>query len=187
VLAVRARQGTFGFAGLDQYALPVNGIGLYTHDWGRTSRARAACGTDTNRSAPCTTDTEEVLVRHGIVVSAIPGSGDIPEDTRVLLGRDAGADALRALVLGDHLVVNTLLTAGTVPPFEFAIGSFRIHSDGQQLSGLDAVTLALRTGAGVSAPGIGRGRRKRSGVGTGRTRLFDAHPARRLRGRPLDP
>jgi len=151
----RTAEGTFGIEGLNQYALPVNGIGLYNHDWGTTSRARAVCGTDTNRSAPCTTDTEEVVVRHGVVVSesAGPGSGDIPQDTTALLGREAGADALRALVPGDHVVVTTKLTDGTAPPFEFAIGGFRILSGGRQLSGLDAVTLAPRTGAGVSADG----------------------------------
>jgi hypothetical protein len=52
--AARSPKVTFDVEGLNQYALPVNGIGVYTDDWGAVSRARAACGTDTNRAADCT-------------------------------------------------------------------------------------------------------------------------------------
>ncbi|WP_027945410.1 phosphodiester glycosidase family protein [Amycolatopsis taiwanensis] len=148
-------RGTFAVDGLNQYALPVDGIGLYTHDWGTVSRARAACGTDTDRSAPCSANTAEVVVRQGHVVSQsdTPGAGDIPADTEVLLGRDGGADTLRALQPGDHVQIGTRMSARALPSFEFAVGGFRILSGGQPLPKLDAATLAPRTGAGVSADG----------------------------------
>jgi hypothetical protein len=151
----RTTRGTFDIEGLNQYALPVNGIGVYTHDWGEISRARAACGTDTNRAAACTTQTEEVVVRHGVVTAEAdtPGSGDIPPDTVVLLGREQGAAQLAALAPGDRVSVSTRLVAHDVPPFEFAVGGFPILAGGQPLSGLDAVTLAPRTAAGASADG----------------------------------
>jgi hypothetical protein len=153
--AVRSARGTRDIEGLNQYALPVDGIGEYTHDWGEVSRARAACGTDTNRSAGCSTDTEEVVIRHGVVTaeSETPGAGDIPADTVVLLGREKGADELETLDPGDRVLVGTRLVARQVPPFSFAVGGFPILADGRPLSDLDTVALAPRTAAGASADG----------------------------------
>ncbi|HKS45895.1 MAG TPA: hypothetical protein VJT49_12435 [Amycolatopsis sp.] len=104
----------------------MNGIGVDTHDWGEVSRApaapptathnlarhrtgsgpqRAACGTDADRNAPCTSETEEVVVRHGVVVleAETPGAGDIPAGNVVLVGRGAGAGELESLAPGDHV------------------------------------------------------------------------------------
>lgn len=153
--AVVSPNGVFDIEGLNQYALPVGGIGEYTSDWGEVSRARAACGTDTDRSAGCTTDTEEVVVRRGVVTaeSETPGAGPIPADTVVLLGREQGADELETLDPGDRVMVGARLVARQAPPFRFAVGGFPILSGGQPLTGLDAVTLAPRTAAGASADG----------------------------------
>lgn len=153
--AVVSPKGVFGLDGLNQYALPVGGIGEYTSDWGDVSRARAACGSDTDRSAGCTTDTEEVVVSHGVVTaeSETPGAGPIPPGTVVLFGREHGADELERLAPGDHVVVGGALVDRQAPPFRFAVGGFPILSGGRPLSGLDAVTLAPRTAAGASADG----------------------------------
>ncbi|KAA9149018.1 phosphodiester glycosidase family protein [Amycolatopsis acidicola] len=153
--AVSSARGRFGIEGLNQYALPVGGIGAYTHDWGEVSRARAACGTDTDRSAGCTTDIEEVVVRDGVVTaeSAAPGAGEIAPGTTVLLGREQGAAELRQLKVGDRVAVGTKLVAERAPSFEFAVGGFPILQGGQPLAGLDATTLAPRTAAGASADG----------------------------------
>jgi len=153
--AVRSTKGTFDIEGLNQYALPVDGIGVYTHDWGAVSRARAACGTDTSRDAACTTETEEVVVRDGVVTAEAetPGAGDIAPGTVVLLGREKGADELEALDPGDRVDVAARLKAAKVPSLEFAVGGFPILAGGQQVSGLDATTLAPRTAAGASADG----------------------------------
>ncbi|NKQ52773.1 phosphodiester glycosidase family protein [Amycolatopsis sp. K13G38] len=153
--AIRSAKGVFDVEGLNQYALPVDGIGVYTHDWGEVSRARAACGTDTDREAACTTATEEVVVRDGVVTteSGTPGAGEIPPGTVVLVGREKGAGELKALDPGDHVSVGSRLREAKVPPFEFAVGGFPILAGGQPLSGLDATTVAPRTAAGASADG----------------------------------
>lgn len=153
--AAVSRKGVLDVEGLNQYALSAGGIGEYTSDWGAVSRARAACGTDTDRLAACTTDIEEVVVTHGVVTaeSTTPGTGPVPDGTVVLLGREQGADQLRRLAPGDHVVVGSRLVSDDMPPFRFAVGGFPILSGGQPVAGLDAVTLAPRTAAGASADG----------------------------------
>ncbi|MDL4819697.1 phosphodiester glycosidase family protein [Actinomadura opuntiae] len=150
---VRSRLGTLKLRGLNQYALPVGGVGAFTGEWGTVSRQRAVCGTDEVRNAPCSTDTAEVTVRRGVVtgVSDAVGGGAIPEDTTVLVGRDGGADALRKLRKGDRLKLRYRL-AGKVR-FRFAVGGFPILRRGEPLDGLDAAGPAPRTAAGVSRDG----------------------------------
>jgi Phosphodiester glycosidase len=139
--------------GLNQYALPVGGVGAFTGHWGPVSRLRAVCGTDTVRRAPCSADTAEVTVRHGAVtrVGDAIGAGTIPPDTTVLVGREAGAGTLRRLRPGDRArVAYHLAGAGRL---RFAVGGFAILRNGRPPSGLDAVTRAARTAAGVSRGG----------------------------------
>jgi hypothetical protein len=139
--------------GLNQYALPVGGVGAFTGHWGPVSRLRAVCGTDTVRKAPCSADTAEATVRHGVVtrVGDAVGAGTIPADTTVLVGREAGADTLRRLRPGDRArVAYHLAGAGHL---RFAVGGFAILRNGRPPSGLDAATRAARTAAGVSRGG----------------------------------
>ncbi len=152
---VHTEAGTLSLGGLNQYAVPENGIGAYTSDWGTVSRARAACGTDTVRTAPCTTDTYEVTVSHGrvAVVSGVLGAGAIAPDSVVLVGRESGADALRALSVGDRVHVSYHLAAQGRTPLRFAVGGYPILRDGSPLAGLDTVTAATRTAAGIGAQG----------------------------------
>ncbi|WP_206314601.1 phosphodiester glycosidase family protein [Streptomyces coryli] len=74
--------------------VPAGGIGAYTAQWGSADRALTSDG-----AAKVT----EVAVKDGKVTSIAdkPGSGEIPADTTVYIGRDAGADALAALQPGD--------------------------------------------------------------------------------------
>nr|WP_307544973.1 phosphodiester glycosidase family protein [Streptomyces sp. V3I8] len=142
--------------GLNQYALPVGSVGAFTADWGQVSRVRATCGTDTDRAAPCSTDTYEVTVRDGKVVSSAdtPGSGPIAPDTTVLVGREAGAQQLRKLSVGEGAVVrHRLVAAASKTPYRFAIGGYPVLRAGRPPAGLDDVTSAVRTAAGVSAGG----------------------------------
>jgi hypothetical protein len=151
--SVRTRHGTLPLRGLNQYALPVGGVGAFTGDWGAVSRARAVCGTDAVRSDPCSLDTAEVTVRRGVVrqVSDVVGAGPIPPDTTVLVAREQGADALRRLRPGDRVRIrHDLVGPGHL---WFAVGGFPILHDGAPLAGLDAVTRAPRTGVGVSRNG----------------------------------
>jgi hypothetical protein len=154
--SVRTPDGRVPLGGFNQYALPVDGIGAYTADWGTVSRRRAVCGTDTSRGAPCSTDTYEVTVRQNRVtaVDREPGAGRIPAGSTVLLGRDAGAEALRTLRVGDRADVDSGLAPAYSPvPYVFAIGGFPVLRDGQPLAGLDNRTAATRTAAGFDASG----------------------------------
>ncbi|RKS76919.1 uncharacterized protein DUF2233 [Actinomadura pelletieri DSM 43383] len=154
--------------GLNQYALPVGSVGAFTDEWGSVSRRRAVCGTDKARRDPCSKNTAEVTVRKGVVtkVSGTVGAGAIPDDTTVLVGREKGADALRALRPGDRVKVSYGLTGST--RFRFAVGGFPILRDGEPLKDLDPKGPAPRTAAGVSRDGrhlylvVVDGRSKRS-------------------------
>ncbi|MEU9877385.1 phosphodiester glycosidase family protein [Streptomyces phaeochromogenes] len=142
--------------GLNQYALPVGSVGAFTSDWGTVSRVRATCGTDTDRAAPCSTDTHEVTVQDGRVASSAdtPGNGPIASGTTVLVGREAGAQQLRKLSLGERVVVRHRLVAATSRiPYRFAIGGYPVLRGGQPLAGLDTTTAAVRTAAGISDGG----------------------------------
>jgi hypothetical protein len=142
-------------AGLNQYALPQNSIGVFTSEWGEVSRQRAVCGSDARRADACIDDAAEVLVRHGVVatVSDTPGVGAIAEGDTVLVGREAGADELRMLAVGDPVSAHYRLTAGRGVPFRFAVGAAPILRDGAVLPGVNATTVATRTAAGISADG----------------------------------
>ncbi|MEU0117950.1 phosphodiester glycosidase family protein [Streptomyces bobili] len=141
--------------GLNQYALAENSIGAYTSDWGGVSRARATCGTDTERAAPCGTSTYEVTVKRGRVVSgsARPGSGPIAAGATVLVGREAGAQRLRALVEGQRVSVRYGLTAASQRAYRFALGGYPVLTGGQPLPGLDTRTSAVRTAVGIANGG----------------------------------
>ncbi|MEV0225612.1 phosphodiester glycosidase family protein [Streptomyces sp. NPDC050704] len=159
-LALDGSVGTTGsrfpLGGLNQYALPVGSVGAFTSDWGSASRVRATCGTDTDRAAPCSTDTFEVTVEGGRVVSSAdtPGSGPITSGTTVLVGREAGAQQLRKLSLGERVKVrHRLVAAHSGIPYRFAVGGYPVLRAGRPLAGLDALTSAVRTAAGVADGG----------------------------------
>ncbi|GGP45169.1 phosphodiester glycosidase family protein [Streptomyces melanogenes] len=147
-------RGGLRLAGLNQYALPVDGVGAFTAKWGSASRARAVCGTDTARGAPCTKDTYEVTVRRGRVVSTStdPGKGPVPVGTFVLVGREKGAHALSALRPGDRAGLAYRLRARR-GPLAFAVGGMPVLRARTPLNGLDDRTAATRTGAGIGGHG----------------------------------
>lgn len=144
----------YPLAGLNQYAVAQGGIDAFTPAWGATSRARAVCGSDTKRGDPCTDDTAEVTIRYGRVtaVADTPGAGPVPAGSTVLVGREAGADALRTLHVGDPAQVGYGLTGASVP-FRVAVGGAPIMRSGATLPGVDDTVAATRTGAGISADG----------------------------------
>lgn len=152
---ITTRAARLRLDGLNQYALAVDGIGLFTESWGSASRARAVCGTDTSRSAPCTTDVHEVSVRDGRVVSSAgaPGTGAIEKGTQILLGREAGARALRRIVIGDPVSVDHRLTSTSDVPFRFALGAHQVLTEGRELTGLDTRTAEPRTAVGIAGGG----------------------------------
>ncbi|AEM83686.1 phosphodiester glycosidase family protein [Streptomyces violaceusniger] len=86
--------GPHPLAALNAANVPAAGIGAYTAQWGEADRAQTVDGA--RRTA-------EVTVVDGKVTKAAtaPGKGQIPAGATVLLGRDAGADELSALAVGD--------------------------------------------------------------------------------------
>ncbi|MFF4349829.1 phosphodiester glycosidase family protein [Streptomyces sp. NPDC001530] len=154
--SVRSHEGRWPLGGLNQYALPEGSIGAFTSDWGSVSRVRATCGTDINRAAPCSADTYEVTVERGKVVSAAntPGSGPIAPGTTVLVGREAGAQQLRKLSVGEQVGVRHRLVAeASRVPYRFALGGYPLLVDGSPLPGLDNTASAVRTAVGYSDGG----------------------------------
>ncbi|MGI5199843.1 phosphodiester glycosidase family protein [Streptomyces sp. CA-288835] len=154
--SVRTSGARLPLGGLNQYALPVGSVGAFTSDWGRVSRVRATCGTDTERAAPCSADTHEVTVKDGRVVSRadMPGSGPIAAGTTVLVGREAGAQQLRKVSLGERVTVtHRLVAAASKIPYRFVVGGYPVLRSGQPLAGLDNATAAVRTAAGISDGG----------------------------------
>ncbi|CAL9600492.1 phosphodiester glycosidase family protein [Streptomyces sp. enrichment culture] len=155
---VATPDGAVPLGGLNQYALPVGSVGVFTRDWGTASRLRATCGTDTDRGAPCSAETYEVRVRGGRVVGVAdaPGAGAIAPGTQVLVGREAGARWLRGLAVGDRVrVAHRLVAVGAEPgvSFRFAVGGYPVLRDGRPLAGMDAVTSAVRSAAGIADGG----------------------------------
>ncbi|MER6266989.1 phosphodiester glycosidase family protein [Streptomyces sp900105755] len=153
---VRTPHATLALRGLNQYALAQGSVGAYTAAWGSASRKRATCGSDTDRAAGCSTDTYEVRIRGGRVVatSATPGSGAIAAGTTVLLGREAGADRLRALTKGERVTVRERMVASASRiPYRFAVGGYPVLRDGEPLAGLDGTTAAVRTAVGYANGG----------------------------------
>jgi exopolysaccharide biosynthesis protein len=117
---------------------------------------RATCGTDTDRAAPCSTDTYEVTVRDGKVVSAAdtPGSGPVAVGTTVLVGREAGAQQLRKLSAGESVEVeHGLVAARDGVAYQLALGGYPVLSGGRPLPGLDNATSAVRTAVGIADGG----------------------------------
>ncbi|WP_369221468.1 phosphodiester glycosidase family protein [Streptomyces sp. R39] len=153
---VRTPYATLALRGLNQYALAQGSVGAYTTAWGSASRKRATCGSDTDRAAGCSTDTYEVRIRAGRVVatSAAPGSGAIAAGTTVLLGREAGADRLRALIKGEPVTVREHLVAAAARiPYRFAVGGYPVLHGGEPSAGLNNTTSAVRTAVGYASGG----------------------------------
>ncbi|WP_130650712.1 phosphodiester glycosidase family protein [Egicoccus halophilus] len=84
--------------GFNQHQLAANGIALFTGAWGTATRAGVASGA---------ARVHEVVVADGRVVATGAAVTDaaVPVDGFVLIGRDAGADALAGLVVGDPVAV----------------------------------------------------------------------------------
>jgi exopolysaccharide biosynthesis protein len=125
----------------------ADGVGLFTPVWGSYPRSRAVAG--------ATRVTEVTLVDGRVsTVSATAGSGSIPAGATVLLGRDAGADALAGLAVGDPVSVSYRPRSSDGQALSTAVGGRNILvRDGvpQDISG--DTTLEPRTALGFSADG----------------------------------
>ncbi|SBT46752.1 phosphodiester glycosidase family protein [Micromonospora auratinigra] len=123
-----------------------DGVGVFTPLWGAYPRLRAVSGA---------ARVVEVTVTGGRVatVAGTAGEGPIPAGTTVLLGREAGADALAALRPGDPVDLTWRPKASDGGSPRAAVGGGNVLvRDGVVQSIADA-TLAPRTSVGFSADG----------------------------------
>jgi exopolysaccharide biosynthesis protein len=131
--------------GLNTTALPANRIGVYNADWGDASRARVADGA---------TALTEVTIVDGAVtaVTDAPQAGPIAADATVLFGREAGAQALAQLQVGDEVAVDyAAVPQGELP--ETAVSGRQILlQDGAIVPHADQARHP-RTAVGVSEDG----------------------------------
>lgn len=144
--------GPVGIDALNQYVIPVGGVGLFTDDWGAAPRGPTTCGSDVDRNAPCAPVVREVVIRDGIVESVRDGAGDgpVPLGLQILVGRDGGADELRGFQVGQPVPVGYRLVG---PEFSFAVGGIPVLRDGVPYAGLDSRERAPRSAAGTSPDG----------------------------------
>lgn len=129
--------------------VPAGSVGAYTSAWGGADRALTV---DAARPVA------EAAVRDGRVVSvsATPGTGPVPEDTTVLVGREAGAELLAALRPGDPVGVSYRARTDDGPLPRTAVGGRELLVvDGveQNHDGEGNNTAAPRTAVGFSRDG----------------------------------
>jgi exopolysaccharide biosynthesis protein len=135
-------------SGVNSPVLAAGGIGLFTDQWGPSPRTKPVSGA--NRVT-------EVRLRDGKVTEVHTSvSGDpVPAGTSVLLGREAGADALAGLAPGDAVTVayrpradfGEVAVAVGGGQVLVADGTVKHYTDG------DTVTATSRTAVGFSADG----------------------------------
>ncbi|MFC0005979.1 phosphodiester glycosidase family protein [Micromonospora siamensis] len=137
-----------GPVGLTQFNNMVqrDGIGVFTPLWGTYTRARAVGGA---------ARTVEVTVTGGRVaaVAGTAGDGPVPAGTTVLLGREAGADALAAPRPGDPVDVTWRPRAADGGELRSAVGGGNVLVRDGVVQDIADRTLAPRTSVGFSADG----------------------------------
>ena len=142
-------RGRHVLGSLNAANVPAGGIGAYTAQWGAADRALTVDGA--KRAA-------EVAVVAGRVASAAgsPGRGEIPDGTTVLVGRDAGADVIAGLRLGDQVSMAYHPRAGSGAVPRTAVGGRELLVvDGTAVSheGEANNATAPRTAVGFSRDG----------------------------------
>ncbi|TWJ26194.1 calcineurin-like phosphoesterase family protein [Micromonospora endolithica] len=124
----------------------ANGVGVFTSLWGTYTRERAVAGAGR---------VTEVTVVGGRVagVATGAGSGPIPAGTTVLLGRDAGADALAGLRTGDPVDVTYRPKPADGGTVRAAVGGGNVLVRDGAVQSIADTSLAPRTAVGFSADG----------------------------------
>ncbi|SDJ46874.1 phosphodiester glycosidase family protein [Streptomyces indicus] len=142
-------QGVRALTAYNAANVPAGGIGAYTDAWGTADRALTV-----DKATPVA----EALVEDGKVVSVADrvGSGPIAAGATVLVGREAGAEALKALRPGDPVgIAYAPRTNGGPVPRTAVGGRELLVVDGvpQNHEGAGNNTAAPRTAVGFSADG----------------------------------
>ncbi|WP_344330595.1 phosphodiester glycosidase family protein, partial [Kitasatospora putterlickiae] len=131
--------------GVNTYGLPADGVGLFTPAWGKASRAKVADGSS---------EVVEVELRDGRVTAVRDQlGGTVREGATVLVGREAGARALRELKPGDQVATGYRPRA-SFGEVAVAVGGYQVLvRDGVALrpGENDGNELNARTAVGFSA------------------------------------
>ncbi|MEV6627167.1 phosphodiester glycosidase family protein, partial [Amycolatopsis sp. NPDC051114] len=125
--------------------LEKDAIGVYTPLWGASGRATSVAGASRVR---------EVELRDGVVtaVREQPADGPIAAGTTLLLAREAGADALAALMPGDPVGV-TYAPRSDAGKIAVAVGGNEVLLRDGVVQPVDDVAMHPRTAVGFSADG----------------------------------
>ncbi|GAB3997102.1 hypothetical protein GCM10029992_19040 [Glycomyces albus] len=126
--------GSLELDAVNQYAIPDGGIGAFTSVWGPETRNRAVCGTNEDRHGACSESATQVTVVDG-VVTAVNGlhtewSG-VDEGETVFVARDAAADDLSGLEVGDPVTWEYELESPDGYEFTDALGGLPLIVDGE--------------------------------------------------------
>lgn len=125
--------------------LNIDEIGLFTSDWGTTPRRNAAIWG---------ARIKEVQVKDGIVIAIADeaGEGAIPAGTQILLGREAGADWLAGLKVGDPVSITWAPKTADGLNYQYLVGGYQVLlQHGQILQ--TGQTADPRSAVGFSADG----------------------------------
>lgn len=143
--------GDLDLDALNTSAVPADGLGLYTSDWGDHPRAHVVYEPGTS---PGDTAVAEAVVSEGVVerVSGTPGSGPIEEDEQVLVARGSAAERIAALSEGDPVELEHTLTAEDTEPRVVVGGRHVLVRDGEPVP-VEDVSRAPRTAIGFSEDG----------------------------------
>ncbi|HZX01303.1 phosphodiester glycosidase family protein [Kribbella sp.] len=131
---------------LNSPAVNAGGIGLYTPEWGDAARTRTVDGLPTVR---------EVILRDGVVVSSAttPATTPLAANEQALIGREAGADALTALQVGDKVGIAYGLRPDAAGVAAAVSGNYQLAKDGEVPADVPDADLAPRTAIGFDADG----------------------------------
>ena len=136
-------------AGINKPSLPVDGIEAFTPLWGTYCRCRATDG-----AAKVT----EVEVVDGQVTAVRPaaGEGAVPADGFVLVGREAGANVLAELAVGDPVTISYRARTADDQEIRTAVNGRQllvVNGVAQKASQGNNVPPAPRTAVGFSEDG----------------------------------
>ncbi|HEY3562215.1 MAG TPA: phosphodiester glycosidase family protein [Kribbella sp.] len=131
---------------LNSPTVNAGGIGLYTPEWGDAARTRTVDGLPTVR---------EVILRDGVVVSSAttPATTPLAANEQALIGREAGADALTALQVGDKVTIEYGLRPDAADVAAAVSGNYQLAKDGKVPADVPDADLAPRTAIGFDADG----------------------------------
>lgn len=131
--------------GLNQAEIGPNGIGAFTPLWGDYTRARVTNGA---------TRVREVIVTDGVVTATATeaGAGQLPDNQIAIVGRNAGADALATLTVGDKVTLDYRLRNDGAPLKAAIGGNVHLVRGGAVVPQTDKA-VHPRTAAGFSADG----------------------------------